>query len=50
MMDVRTQLSLGVINTALVLEFDERVESWDNVLRWIGEQTCNIAKATILER
>lgn len=48
--DIQTQLSLGLINNALVLEFDEQVEAWDNVLRLIGEQTQNIAKAYIITK
>ena len=45
--DIRSQMSLGLISSALLLEFDEQVESWDNVLRHIGERTRNIAKVTI---
>lgn len=48
--DIKTQLSLGLINNALVLEFDEQVEAWDNVLRLVGEQTRNIAKAYIITK
>ena len=45
--DIRTQMSLGLIRSALVLEFDEEVEAWDNVLALIGERTKALAKATI---
>lgn len=45
--DIRTQMSLGLIRSALVLEFDEQVEAWDKVLSLIGEATHNIAKATL---
>ncbi len=48
MSDVETQLSLGLIKNALVLEFDEQVDSWDNVLQLIGDKTNNIARAYIL--
>jgi len=48
MTDIRTQMSLGLIRNALVLEFDEEVEAWDKVLQHIGEKTQNIAKATII--
>lgn len=48
--DIQTQLSLGLINNALVLEFDEQVEAWDNVLHLVGEQTQNIAKAYIITK
>ena len=46
--DVETQMSLGLINNALVLEFDEQVEAWDNVLQLIHDHTDNIAKAYVL--
>lgn len=45
--DIQAQMSLGLINTALVLEFDEQVNAWDNVLALINDSTCNIARATI---
>jgi 3-oxoacyl-(acyl-carrier-protein) synthase len=45
--DVRTQISLGLIGTALILEFDEQVEAWDKVLQLINEHTENIARASI---
>ena len=47
MADIRSQMSLGMIRSALVLEFDEQVEAWDNVLGNIGDCTQNIARATI---
>ena len=45
--DIQCQMQLGRIRSALVLEFDEQVEAWDNVLSLIGERTHNIAKATL---
>jgi 3-oxoacyl-(acyl-carrier-protein) synthase len=45
--DIETQMSLGLIKTALVLEFDEEVESWDNVLALIGDRTQAVARAHI---
>lgn len=45
--DVRTQMSLGLIHTALILEFDEQVDAWDKVLQLINEHTENIARASI---
>ena len=45
--DIQCQMQLGRIHSALVLEFDEQVEAWDQVLSLIGEQTHNIAKATL---
>ena len=50
LMDVETQMSLGLIRNALVLEFDEQVEVWDQVLRLIGDKTHNIARAYIYEK
>jgi 3-oxoacyl-(acyl-carrier-protein) synthase len=46
--DVETQMNLGLIRNALVLEFDEQVEAWDNVLQLINDRTTNIAKAYFL--
>lgn len=45
LMDVRCQMALGRIRSALVLEFDEQVDAWDAVLFRIGDRTHNIAKA-----
>lgn len=45
--DMKTQMALGLIKTALVLEFDEQVDAWDKVLRLINEQTHDIARASI---
>ncbi len=45
--DIRSQMSLGRISSALVLEFDEQVAVWDEVLAHIGEQTYNIARACV---
>ena len=42
--DVEAQMSLGLIRSALVLEFDEEVEAWDNVLALIGDRTKAIAR------
>ena len=46
--DAETQMSLGLIKNALILEFDEQTEAWDNVLKHINEHTSNIARAYIL--
>ena len=43
--DIRCQMALGRIRSALVLEFDEQVDVWDAVLARIGDQTHNITKA-----
>ena len=45
--DIRTQFSLGTIRSALVLEFDEQTDAWDEVLQHIDEHTEDIARATI---
>ena len=45
--DVETQMSLGLIQTALVLEFDEEVEAWDKVLALINDRTEAIARAHV---
>ena len=45
--DIQTLMSLGLIRSALVLEFDEEVEAWDKVLALIGDSTHNIATARI---
>ena len=45
--DVETQMSLGLIHSALVLEFDEEVEKWDEVLALIGDRTKAIARAYV---
>lgn len=45
--DIQTQMSLGLIQNALVLEFDEQVETWDHVLSLIHDGTADIARATI---
>ncbi len=45
--DIQTQMSLGLIQTAMVIEFDEQVDVWDAVLQHIGDSTQNIARVTI---
>jgi 3-oxoacyl-(acyl-carrier-protein) synthase len=45
--DIGMQMSLGMIKTALVLEFDEEVETWDRVLALIGSRTESVARAYI---
>ena len=45
--DIRTQMSLGLINTAMVIEFDEQVDAWDAVLQHIGDRTEDIARVHI---
>ena len=47
MTDIRCQMALGRIRSALVLEFDEQVDTWDEVLSLIGEKTHNIARAQV---
>ena len=45
--DITAQLSLGLIHSALLIEFDEQVDAWDAVLCHIGDKTQNIAKVTV---
>lgn len=45
--DITAQMSLGLIRSALVLEFDEEVEVWDRVLTLIGDKTHAMARATL---
>ena len=47
--DIELQMQLGAIHSALILEFDEQVEAWDQVLAQVGEKTQNIARAYIYE-
>lgn len=47
MADISAQMSLGLIRSALVLEFDEQVEVWDRVLATVGDKTHAIARATL---
>ena len=47
LIDIQTQMTLGMINNALVLEFDEQVDAWDQVLQKINDQTHDIARASI---
>lgn len=47
LMDIKTQMALGQINNALILEFDEQVEAWDQVLALIGDETKAIAHAYV---
>lgn len=50
LMDIRTQMALGLIRTALVLEFDEQVDTWDEVLNHIAQRTHAIARAYIYKK
>jgi 3-oxoacyl-(acyl-carrier-protein) synthase len=45
--DVTNQMALGRIRTALILEFDELVPEWDEVLEHIHSKTQNIARAHV---
>ena len=47
LLDVRNQMALGRIKNALVLEFDEQVEQWDQVLHHIHQKTEDIARAYV---
>lgn len=45
--DIKAQMQLGFIHSALVLEFDEQVDVWDQVLAHVGERTHAVARAYI---
>ncbi len=45
--DIRSQMSLGLIRNAMIIEFDEQVDAWDNVLQHIGDRTENKARVTM---
>lgn len=45
--DIENQMALGMIRSALVLEFDEEVEVWDQVLSLVGERTQAVARAYV---
>ncbi|MBR6167220.1 MAG: beta-ketoacyl-[Paludibacteraceae bacterium] len=47
MNDIEAQMALGMIDSALVLRFDEEVESWNSVLAHIGEQMQPAAQVEI---
>ena len=47
LIDIRNQMALGRIKNALVLEFDEDVEQWNQVLSHIHQSTKNIARAYV---
>ena len=47
MMDIQTQMALRMIKSALVLQFDEQVELWDQVLTQVDEPMQAIAHAYI---
>ena len=47
-LDATMQMQLGLIRSALVIAFDEFVEDWDNILRKVGLQSYDVAKAQIL--
>lgn len=48
--DIFTQMSLGLIDNALLIRFDEQVEAWDTIIQHIGEHTTDIAEVTIYTR
>ncbi|MBQ5379545.1 MAG: beta-ketoacyl-[Paludibacteraceae bacterium] len=47
MSDIEAQIALGMIDSALVLRFDEEVESWNKVLAHVGEQMQPAAQVEI---
>ena len=47
-LDVSMQIQLGMLESALVIEFDEYVEKWDGMLQAISLSSKCIAKAQII--
>lgn len=47
-LDVSMQIQLGMLKSALVIEFDEYVEKWDDMLQTISLASKGVAKAQII--
>lgn len=47
-LDVTMQIQLGMLQSALVLEFDELVTGWDEMLQKISSSSYDIAKAQLI--
>jgi 3-oxoacyl-(acyl-carrier-protein) synthase len=48
MQDVLMQMQLGMLQSALVVAFDEKVEEWDVMLQKVSYSSQNIAKAQVI--
>ena len=48
MQDVLMQMQLGMLQSALVVAFDEKVEEWDVMLQKVSYSAQNIAKAQVI--
>lgn len=48
MQDVQMQMQLGMLQSALIIAFDEKVEEWDEMLQKVSYSSQNIAKAQII--
>ena len=48
MQDVQMQMQLGMLQSALVVAFDEKVEEWDVMLQKVSYSSQNIAKAQVI--
>lgn len=48
--DIRMQMELGMIRSALLVVFDEYVETWDKVLQQTGERSADISEIQLLTK
>lgn len=48
LLDVNMQMQLGMLQSALIIEFDEYVSDWDDMLQKVSSPSQNIAKAQLL--
>ena len=46
--DVRMQMQLGLLQSALIIEFDELVSDWNEMLEKVSSSSQNIAKAQLI--
>jgi 3-oxoacyl-(acyl-carrier-protein) synthase len=48
LLDVNMQMQLGMLQSALIIEFDEYVSDWDDMLQKVSSPSQNLAKAQLL--
>jgi hypothetical protein len=48
LLDVSMQMQLGMLQSALIIEFDEYVSDWDDMLQKVSSPSQNLAKAQLL--
>ena len=46
--DVSMQMQLGLLQSALIIEFDELVSDWNEMLEKVSSSSQNIAKAQLI--